>query len=257
MLPEFSLAGRNAIVVGGARGLCLEMMRALAEAGANVAAVDVLRDQAHEAATLAARDFGVRAVAYAADVTDEHDIARSFAAVEDELGPLHILVSGAGIAHVAAAEEMAVADWRRMIDINLTGMFICAQAAGRRMIARRGGSIALIASMSGSIVNVPQKQAAYNASKAGVIMLAKSLAAEWAPYNVRVNSLSPGYMRTDMTAQVIAADPALGEAWDSRIPLGRMGTPAELRGLVVYLASDASSYMTGSDLIIDGGYTAW
>ncbi|GAC1402447.1 MAG: hypothetical protein NVSMB65_19550 [Chloroflexota bacterium] len=111
--------------------------------------------------------------------------------------------------------------------------------------------------MSGSIVNVPQKQAAYNTSKAGVIMLAKSLAAEWAPHNVRVNSLSPGYVATDMTAQVIAADPALGAAWQSRIPLGRMGTPPELRGLIVYLASDASSYMTGSDLIIDGGYTAW
>ncbi len=257
MLPEFSLAGRTAIVVGGARGLCLEMMRALAEAGANVAVVDVLAEDAQASADQAARDFGVRAAARTADVTNPDEIARAFGEIEQDLGPTDILLSGAGIAQVAPAEEMTLADWRRMIDINLTGMFICAQAAGRSMIARKKGSIILIGSMSGSIVNYPQKQSAYNTSKAGVIMLAKSLATEWAPYGVRVNSISPGYFRTAMTAKVVADDPEMGAMWDARTPVGRMGNPPELRGLTVYLASDASSYMTGSDVIIDGGYTSW
>jgi NAD(P)-dependent dehydrogenase (short-subunit alcohol dehydrogenase family) len=257
MLTDFSLTGRTAIVVGGARGLCLEMMRALAEAGANVAVVDVLREQAEEAASHIAHTYPVHAIARTADVTDEQQIAQAFAAIEETLGPVDVLLSGAGIAHVEPAVEMSLADWKQMLDVNLTGMFVCARTAGRRMIARERGSIILIASMSGSIVNHPQQQTAYNVSKAGVIMLAKSLAAEWAPYHVRVNSISPGYIRTAMTAKVIEQDPVLYQAWNDRIPVGRMGTPAELRGLAVFLASDASSYMTGSDVIIDGGYTCW
>ncbi len=257
MLHEFSLAGRTAIVVGGARGLCLEMLRALAEAGANVAIVDVLRAQAETAAADVASGFGVKAVSHVADVTNEGEVSAAFATIEAELGPADVLVSGAGIAMHVATEAMSLADWRRILEVNLTGMFICARAAGRSMIARRRGSIILIASMSGSIANHPQGQTAYNVSKAGVIMLAKSLAAEWAPYNVRVNSMSPGYIRTDMTAKVVEEQPELYKAWNSQIPVGRMGTPQELRGLAVYLASDASSYMTGSDVIIDGGFTAW
>jgi NAD(P)-dependent dehydrogenase (short-subunit alcohol dehydrogenase family) len=192
-----------------------------------------------------------------ADVTQEEEVVKAFAEIEAELGPVDVLLCGAGIAHVEPAAEISIADWRRIIDINLNGMFICARAGGRGMIARRKGSIILIASMSGSIVNHPQQQAAYNVSKAGVIMLAKSLAMEWAPHTVRVNSISPGYMRTALTDRVIEDNPAFFAAWNSRIPMGRMGTPSELRGLAVYLASDASSYMTGSDLIIDGGYTCW
>lgn len=257
MIPEFSLTGRTAIVVGGARGLCLEMMRALAEAGANIAVVDVLREQAENATAQAARDFGVRATARTADVTDEQSVVQAFAGIESELGPVDVLISGAGITQLVPAVDMALTDWRQMMDVNLTGMFICAQAAGRSMMARRKGSIILIASMSGSIVNRPQQQAAYNVSKAGVIMLSKSLATEWAPYNVRVNSMSPGYIRTAMTGHVIEAEPALYQAWNSFIPLGRMGNPPELRGLALFLASDASSYVTGSDIIIDGGYTCW
>ncbi len=257
MLPEFSLEGRTAIVVGGARGLGLEILHALAAAGANVAAVDMLAEQAREATVQAARDFGVRTVARGADVTRQDQIARAFAEIEDALGPVDVLMSAAGIAQVGVAEELSVDEWRRVIDVNLTGMFICAQAAGRRMIARGKGSIILMGSMSGSIVNHPQKQSCYNVSKAGVIMLAKSLATEWAPYGVRVNSISPGYFRTPMTEPVFTDDPERIEAWHRLTPMGRLGQPAELRGLAVFLASDASSYMTGSDLIIDGGYTAW
>jgi len=257
MMSEFSLVGHNAVVVGGARGLCLEMLRALAAAGANVGIVDVLEDQAEAAARQATAEFGVQALVQVADVTKEDEIERAFAGIEARLGSVDVLISGAGIAQYVAAAAMPLADWRRIIEVNLTGMFICAQAAGRRMVARRRGSIILIASMSGLIVNHPQQQAAYNVSKAGVIMLAKSLAMEWAPYGVRVNSMSPGYIRTAMTAKVVEEEPELFKAWNSLIPVGKMGTPADLRGLAVYLASDASGYMTGSDLVIDGGYTCW
>lgn len=125
------------------------------------------------------------------------------------------------------------------------------------MIARRSGSIILISSMSGLIVNRPQRQASYNTAKGGVIMMAKSLAVEWASHGVRVNALAPGYMRTALTDGVLEGQPGLRETWEGLTPMGRMGRPAELRGTVVYLASDASSFMTGHNLVVDGGYTAW
>lgn len=257
MLPEFSLAGRVAVVTGGARGLGLEMMRALARAGADVVALDVLDDLARTAAEETARDFGVRARSHRVDVTDADGVNEAIAVIEEQFGRIDVLVAAAGVATLAAAEDMSVAAWRHVIDINLTGVFLCAQAAGRCMLDRQGGSIILIASMSGQIVNRPQKQVAYNVSKAGVIMLAKSLAAEWAPHHVRVNALAPGYFRTAMTDELLAANTPLRDEWESLIPAGRMGVPSELAGSVVYLASDASSYMTGHTLIIDGGYTVW
>jgi NAD(P)-dependent dehydrogenase (short-subunit alcohol dehydrogenase family) len=257
MLPEFSLAGRVAVVTGGARGLGLEMMRALARAGADVVALDVLDDLARTAAEQTARDFGVRARSHRMDVTDAAEVDATIAAIDAEFGRIDVLVAAAGVANLAAAEDMSVAAWRRVIDINLTGVFLCAQAVGRRMLDRRRGSIILIASMSGQIVNRPQKQVAYNVSKAGVIMLTKSLAAEWAPRHVRVNALAPGYFRTAMTDELLDANKPLRDEWESLIPAGRMGTPSELGGSVVYLASDASSYMTGHTLVVDGGYTVW
>jgi NAD(P)-dependent dehydrogenase (short-subunit alcohol dehydrogenase family) len=257
MLPEFSLKGKVAAVTGGARGLGLEMMRALAEAGADVVAMDMLGDRAQTAAEQTGADFGVRAAAWQLDVTKPEAVATTFSAVERGFGAIDVLVAAAGIVENVAAEDMTPETWRRVIDVNLSGVFFTAQAAGRSMIARKHGSIILIASMSGLVVNRPQKQISYNASKAGVIMTAKSLAAEWAPYGVRVNALAPGYMRSELTDKVVSADPELRQTWESLTPLGRMGVPADLRGPVVYLASDASSFMTGSVLVVDGGYTAW
>lgn len=257
MLPEFSLQGKVAVVTGGARGLGLEMMDALAQAGADVVAVDLLVEQARTSAEQVEKERGVRAAAYGLDVTDSRAVDATFHEIEQRFGHIDVLVGAAGIVENIPAEEYPPDRWRKLVDVNINGLFFATQAAGRGMIARRSGSIILIASMSGMIVNHPQKQAAYNVSKAGVIMMARSLATEWAPHEVRVNALSPGYMRTALTDQVIEGIPGLRETWESMIPLGRMGVPQDLRGAVVFLASDASRYMTGANLVIDGGYTAW
>ena len=152
------------------------------------------------------------------------------------------------------AEEMTLEQWKKVIDINLTGVFLTAQAAGRIMIKQGGGSIINTASMSAHIVNVPQPQCSYNASKAGVIQLTKSLAIEWAKYHVRVNSISPGYIGTELTLNSPSLKPLIDQ-WNASAPLGRMGRPDELQAIAVYLAGDASSFTTGSDFLIDGAFT--
>ncbi|MGQ9730656.1 MAG: SDR family oxidoreductase [Candidatus Zipacnadales bacterium] len=248
----FELTGKVGVVTGGVRGIGKACAMALAEMGANVAVIDILEELARQAvADLQA--FGVQARASICDVTQQDQVAKAFAETVREWGHLDILVNSAGKTIWAKAEKMTEAQWDEVIDLDLKGTFLCCQAAGRVMIPQRSGSIINIASMSGQIVNIPQCQASYNAAKAGVIHLTKSLAAEWAPYNVRVNSLSPGYTATEMTMTV----PEYHEGWHKLIPMGRMARPDELVGAVIYLASEASTYTTGHDLVIDGGYTCW
>ena len=167
---------------------------------------------------------------------------------------LDIAFNNAGICINEDAREMSFKSWEKVININLTGVFLTAQAAGKIMIENNKGSIINTASMSGHIVNHPQPQSAYNASKAGVIQLTKSLAVEWAGFNVRVNSISPGYISTEMTLK--AKKEWIAE-WEKAIPMKRMGNPEELCGAAIYLASDASTYTTGADMVLDGGYTCW
>jgi NAD(P)-dependent dehydrogenase (short-subunit alcohol dehydrogenase family) len=250
------LAGRVAVVTGGARGLGHSMARALARQGVDVGLVDLL-DQVHESARSVAADLGVRSVGATADVTSADEVAAAFARIGDELGSPSLLVNAAGITIWADSLDVTPADWRKVIDINLTGTFLCCQALGRACRAGgHAGAIVNVSSMSGRVVNVPQHQASYNASKAAVDQLTKSLAVEWAELGVRVNAVAPGYFLSDMTRQFTEANPELAQRWREMIPVGRMGEPQDLDGLVTFLCSDASAYIVGQSIVIDGAYTA-
>lgn len=250
MLKGFDLTGKVAFITGGAKGIGKAAALAFAEAGAHVAVVDTDTDSA-EATAQEIRAFGVRSLAVKTDVTDPEDVDRMIERILKEFGTVDIAFNNAGICVNEKAEDMSYANWKRVIDVNLNGVFLTARAAGRVMIKNRKGAIINTASMSGHIVNVPQPQSAYNASKAGVILLTKSLAVEWAPYNVRVNSISPGYIGTKMTLSATQWIPS----WESLTPAKRMGRPEELTAALVYLAGDGASYTTGADIVIDGAYT--
>jgi NAD(P)-dependent dehydrogenase (short-subunit alcohol dehydrogenase family) len=250
------LRGRIAVVTGGARGIGLTLARAFAAEGAGVAVLDLL-DVVEDAAHQIAEEFGVETLGRRVDVTDQAAVDSAFDTIREKLGVPQILLTAAGIEINGDSVNVSATAWRKVIDVNLTGTFFSAQAFGRHLLAAGlPGSAVLIASMSGSIVNVPQWAASYNASKAAVAHLGKSLAVEWASAGIRVNSISPGYVLTDLTQAIIDKEPALLEDWIERIPLGRMATPDDLLGLVTYLASDASAYLTAQDITIDGGYTA-
>ncbi|KAK9383132.1 uncharacterized protein V2V93DRAFT_364335 [Kockiozyma suomiensis] len=254
ILDSFRLDGKIAVVTGGARGLGFSMAEGLCGAGlSGIAILDLQTDLGDSACEQLSSEFGVKAHFYRLDVRDEVAVQDAMDSVVREFGKIDILVCSAGVADLVHAEDYSPAKFRRVIDINLNGSFVCAQAAGKHMIAgANGGSIIFIGSMSGSIVNWPQPQSAYNASKAGVIHLMKSLSAEWAQHRIRCNSISPGYMDTPLNT---AYESALFGEWKSRTPMGRLGQPQELAGAALWLASDAGSFCTGSDIRIDGGYT--
>jgi len=250
------LSGQVAVVTGGARGLGLSMARALARQGVNVGLLDQLDSVGDSAASLAG-ELGVAGTGVTADVTSAEAVASAFVRIGEELGSPSLLVNAAGITVWEDSLDATADSWRRVIDINLTGTFLCCQALARG--CRDGGhpgAIVNVSSMSGRIVNVPQHQASYNASKAAVDQLTKSLAVEWAELGVRVNAVAPGYFLSDMTRQFTEANPELAERWRSLIPVGRMGEPPDLDGLVVFLCSSASSYLVGQSIVIDGAYTA-
>lgn len=247
---KFMLNGKKAYVTGGARGIGKSVSIALAQSGADVAIVDRDIAEAEKTAKEIAA-YGVKTIAVQTDVTNPDEVNKMIETVLDAFGTIDVAVNNAGICINESAQDMSFESWKKVIDINLTGVFLTAQAAGRVMIKKGSGSIINTASMSGHIVNTPQPQCAYNASKAGVILLTKSLAVEWAPYNVRVNCISPGYIGTEMTLKATQWIPS----WEAASPGKRMGTPEELQGAVIYLASDASTFTTGSDIVIDGGFT--
>lgn len=253
-LERFSLAAETTIVTGGAQGLGKEMAIGLAEAGADVAVADVDLEKAQRTAD--ELDGETTVIATEVDVTTEASVEAMVADVTERLGPIDVLVNNAGIVENSPAEETSIDSWRRVLAVNLDGVFLCSKHVGRQMLDRGAGRIVNIASMSGIDVNVPQKQASYNTTKAGVSMLTRSLAVEWADQGVRVNAIAPGYMRTELVDQVLEENPEMAETWLENTPMGRLGRPEELRELVVYLASEASSYMTGSTVVMDGGYTS-
>lgn len=251
----FSLVGRVALVTGGGQGIGREIVRTLAAAGADVAIADLNPASAASAAAEAV-GLGRRAMSVRVNVADTDEVEAMTQAVIAGLGGVDILVNNAGICINKTALEMSPDEWLRVMSINLNGVFWCSRSVGRHMVERGRGAIVNIASMSGSVVNWPQPQAAYNVSKAGVIHLTKSLASEWAASGVRVNSVSPGYIGTEMT-RLGMATPGWGETWLARTPMGRLGEPVDVARAVLYLASDAASYATGTDLIVDGGYAIW
>lgn len=248
----FSLTGKRTYVTGGGRGIGKTLAKGLATFGASVAIVDILGDEAEKTAKEIAA-MGVDSFAIKADVTREEDVAHMGEEIRKRWGGLDVAVNNAGIVCQVPAIDMTYADWKRVVDVDLNSVFLTAREAARIMVPAKKGSIINTASMSASIVNWPQPQCSYNAAKAGVVQLTKSLAVEWGPHGVRVNCISPGYIRTELTANV-------RQDWQDQwiklsVVSGRMGVPEELTSLVVYLASDSSSYMTGSDLIIDGGFS--
>jgi NAD(P)-dependent dehydrogenase (short-subunit alcohol dehydrogenase family) len=255
-LDRFKLKGRVALVTGGAQGIGLACVEALSEAGAYVYIADRNLKIAQEA------QAAMKAKGYAGDViemevTDSKQVDAAAAQVMAEKGRVDILVCNAGIARSQTpAEDVTDEHWLNVIDVNLNGLFWCCRTFGKTMLAAGRGSIINIGSMSGFIVNKPQQQAYYNASKAAVHHLTKSLAAEWGARGVRVNAVAPTYINTPLTAHARSNEAMMG-AWIDGTPMARMGEPDEIAAIVLFLASDASSLMTGSIVLADGGYTCW
>lgn len=254
-LEKLRLDGRTALVTGGGRGIGLCSALALAEAGARIIIADhdpVALDEGRSALSAAGRDV----VALRLDVTDSAAVARA-AAETNAAGPVDILVANAGLALPdTAAEDMTDEAWHRVIDVNQHGVFWCCREFGRAMLARRRGAIVTVGSMSGLIINTPQRQTQYNTSKAAVHHLTRSLAAEWADRGVRVNSVAPTYVATAMTrAAMETTDWA--KTWLAMTPMGRVAQPDEIASVIHFLASDAASAMTGAVVPVDCGYTVW
>ena len=256
IIESMRLDGKKGFVTGGARGIGKCTAIGFAEAGADVAIVDLDYDEAVKTAAEIAEKTGRKTTAIKCDCTDPVQVDAMVKQVVDELGGLDFCHNNAGICINAPAEEMTYEQWMKVININLNGIFLTDIAAGKYMLANGGGSIINTASMSGHIVNVPQPQCAYNASKAAVIQLTKSLAIEWAKKGVRVNSISPGYIGTDLVLTSKTLIPLI-EQWNAMAPMGRLGKPEELESICVYLAGDTSTFTTGSDFIIDGAFTCF
>ncbi len=248
----FDLNGKVAIITGGGRGLGRTMALALADAGADVVVTDLLISGAKEVADeiLLKRR---RSLSIKADVSKPMQVQRIVTKVMDRFGSADILVNNAGINIIAPAEDFPVGDWNKVLSINLTGVFLCAQAFGRIMIKQGKGKIINIASVAG-MVGTPHNAAAYNSTKAGVINLTRSLAIEWGKYNINVNAIAPGMIETELTKKRLE-NKEYYNYWIDRTPLRRVGKPEDLIGAVIYLSSEASNWLTGHTIVIDGGYT--
>ncbi len=249
----FSLSGKVAFVTGAGQGLGREFARSLANAGADVVIAEINPETGPDAAA-EVEGMGRKALAIETDVTDFDSVQNAVTQAVEAFGKIDVLVNNAGITIWGEAESAPLDDWHKVINVNYNGLYYCCRAVGQVMIRQQAGAIINIASMSGVIVNVPQCQASYNSTKAAVIQLTKSLAVEWARHGIRVNAVSPGFMDTPM-ARPYFESPEYGGMWMERVPMGRPGRPEELGPLVVFLAGEGASYMTGANIVVDGGYT--
>ena len=253
VLDAFALTGKRALVTGGNRGLGLAFVRGLAQAGADV--VFVSRDaERNSAAVKTLADEGLRAQAFEVDVTEADGPAAAIDGAVERLGGLDLLLNNAGLAIHKPALEITDEEWDLVFDVNTRSLWRLSQRAGAHMKENGGGNILNVGSISSLIVNRPQWQPSYNASKAAVHQLTKSLAAEWAPYGIRVNAIAPGYVKTEMAP---VDRPEFRRHWIEDAPMKRYALPEEIAPTVVYMASDASAFMTGSVVVIDGGYTLY
>jgi len=256
-LEKLKLDGKVAVVTGAGQGIGAACARALGEAGSIVIVADMMADRV-EASVAELKKLGLKMHGATLDVTKSKDVDRVAADIIKQHGRVDILVNNAGVARSdVKAEDTSDEHWRFHMDVNLDGLFWCCRAFGRQMLKQKSGSIVNIGSMSGFIVNKPQPQSFYNASKAAVHHLTRSLAAEWAKSGVRVNAVAPTYIETPLTSFGIKEDPEMYETWLEMTPMGRVGQPDEIASVVHFLASDAASLMTGSIVLADGGYCCW
>ncbi|KAI9649280.1 hypothetical protein NHQ30_001851 [Ciborinia camelliae] len=264
-LASFSLEGKVGVVTGGARGLGLVMSQAMVISGADIAIVDMNKEEAEKQAGELVASFNrenpgaekvPKVTAHYADVSSQESVDDAIAEIISQHGKIDNLVTSAGFTENFEAINYPIDRVRKLWGVNVDGTYLFAIAVAKHLMERKApGSMVFIGSMSGAIVNVPQPQAPYNAAKAAVRHLASSLAVEWAPAGIRVNCISPGYMLTALTKKILDENPDLKEQWTSLIPQGKMGQPEDLMGAVTFLSSDASNYVTGADLRVDGGYT--
>jgi len=254
----FDLSGKKAVITGGGGGIGLAIALGFKEFGiSQIALIEPFEEKLRNASKIFEEKCGYKPLTIVADVSRKDHVEKAVEKILEEFGSIDILVNSHGIFQWMEAEKMSEEDWDGIININLKGVFLMCQTVGRHMISRRSGKIINIASMSGVIVNKPQPQSHYNSSKAAVIMLTKSLAAEWAKYNINVNCISPGYTLTPPVEEFLNKHREYGELWIELIPLRRFAKPIDIVGAAVFLASSASDYITGQNIIVDGGYTIW
>jgi len=255
MNTDMTLKGRVAAVVGAGQGIGRATAEALGSLGARVVVMDRNAEGVQKAVS-GLEAVGVEASGEVVDVSQSEQVREVMAKVTADHGAFDILVNSAGVACHGDSLELDDSEWDRIMSINLTGAFWCAREAGRQMIALgKPGSIVTIGSISGEVANVPQHQTAYNASKAGVHTMTKCLAVEWAKRGIRVNAIAPGYVETELTRGGIE-NPVWAARWADLTPMGRVGQPHEIASMAAFLSSDAAAYMTGSVVVVDGGYLA-